>query len=347
MDKRSDYLYELPEELIAQKPADKRDSSRLIVLDRKTGKRQHKTFSDIIDYFNPGDVLVINDTKVIPARLNGKRPSGGQIELLLLEDRGDHVWLCLAKPAKRLNPGEKVLFEQGWEAEILEIGDEGRRLVRFSCEDDIKGSEFKQWLDIVGSMPLPPYIKRHAELEDKNRYQTVYAREDGAVAAPTAGLHFTDEILKSLEEKGVDVVRITLHVGIGTFRPVVVETITDHKMDYERYIVTEDAAERINRAKKNGGRLVAVGTTVVRTMESVCDRNGLIQAEEGATNIFLYPPYKFKAVDALITNFHLPGSTLIMLVSALAGRELMLETYNEAVEMKYRFFSYGDVMMIC
>jgi len=347
MNTRSDFLYDLPEELIAQKPTEKRDASRLLVLDKNSGENDHKSFSDILDYFKSGDVLVVNDTKVIPARLIGKRPTGGQIELLLLEEKAELEWMCLAKPAKRLTPGEIVLFDQGWQAKILEIGEEGRRLVRFEAmENSAKASDFREWLDIVGSMPLPPYIKRMAEDEDKNRYQTVYARDDGAVAAPTAGLHFTDEILEELEIKGVNIVRITLHVGIGTFRPVTVEKITDHKMDYERYYVTEDAANTINEAKANGGRLFAVGTTVVRTLETVTDDNGITHSGQGSTNIFIYPPYQFKTVDCLITNFHLPGSTLIMLVSSLTGRENILNTYKKAVENKYRFFSYGDVMLI-
>jgi len=341
MDKRSDYIYDLPDELIAQVPADKRDASRLLVLPKDSGAPQHRAFRDLPDFLNPGDVLVLNDTRVIPARLFGHRPSGGQVELLLLEEKGDAVWVALAKPAKRLTPGERILFDGGREAVVLEEGEEGRRTVRFEPEED-----FHSWLEEHGSVPLPPYIHRAAEGPDRERYQTVYARHDGAVAAPTAGLHFTPEMLADLEDKGVGVVRITLHVGIGTFRPVTVEDVSKHKMDFERYIVSPDAARRINEAREGGGRCVAVGTTVVRTLESVTGEDGVVQAGSGATDLFIRPPYRFKAVDALVTNFHLPGSTLLMLVSSLAGRERVLAAYKEAVEQRYRFFSYGDAMLI-
>ncbi len=347
MDKRSDYVFDLPEGLIAQKPKDQRDASRLLVMDKNSGEVDHRGFFDLISYFKSGDVLVLNDTRVIPARLIGHRPSGGQVELLLLEDRDEITWECLAKPAKRMKVGERLLFDGEREAVILETGDEGRRLVRFEATDNNTPDHlFKEWLDRAGLIPLPPYIHREAGDEDKERYQTVYAKHDGAVAAPTAGLHFTDKMLAELEEKGVKVVRITLHVGIGTFRPVVVDKITDHKMDYERYTVSAESAKTINEAKKSGGHLFAVGTTCVRTIESIADESGVVHAGSGSTNIFLYPPYQFKAVDCLVTNFHLPGSTLIMLVSALAGRENIMEAYKNAVEEKYRFFSYGDAMLI-
>jgi len=338
---RSDYLYDLPQELIAQTPAEKRDASRLLVLKRESGVREHRRFSDLPGYLMPGDVLVINDTRVIPARLIGHRPTGGEVELLLLEPRDGGAWECLAKPAKRLRIGEEVLLPEGRKAVILAEGEEGRRIVRFEPEDG-----WRDWLDRAGSMPLPPYIQRPAEVGDRDRYQTVFAEHDGAVAAPTAGLHFTDEMLNNLQDKGVRIARLTLHVGIGTFRPVSVENVEQHKMDSERYEVSETAAKTVNEARAAGGRIVAVGTTSTRTLETVTDEHGIVRAGSGATDIFIRPPYRFKAVDALVTNFHLPGSTLIMLVSALAGREQILETYAEAVREKYRFFSYGDAMLI-
>jgi S-adenosylmethionine:tRNA ribosyltransferase-isomerase len=338
---RSDYLYDLPEELIAQTPAEQRDSSRLLVLHRDQGRRAHVGFRNLPEYFNAGDVLVLNDTRVIPARLRGSRPSGGEIELLLLEPAGEGRWLSLAKPAKRLKVGERVLLSEGRQAIIESVGEEGRRIVRFDPEDN-----WREWLNRNGSMPLPPYINRPADSSDQNRYQTVFAKHDGAVAAPTAGLHFSRRILEEIERKGVHLARLTLHVGIGTFRPVSVEDVRDHKMDAERFVVSEETVERINAAREAGGRIVAVGTTAVRTLESIADDNGILHADSGSTDIFIRPPYTFKAVDALLTNFHLPGSTLIMLVSALAGRETILDTYAEAVREKYRFFSYGDAMLI-
>lgn len=341
MDRRSDYLYELPEELIAQSPAEKRDASRLLVLENGVDGVAHRGFRDLPNYLRKGDVLVLNDTRVIPARLNGHRPTGGQVELLLLDPVSDAEWVVLAKPAKRLTVGSEVLFEGGRKAVILAEGEEGRRTVRFEPADG-----FRDWLEEHGTVPLPPYIHRDAGKEDRDRYQTVYAQHDGAVAAPTAGLHFTDDMLDSLRAMGVGIVRVTLHVGIGTFRPVTVDDVSQHKMDFERYLVSEEAATAINNAKAAGGRCVAVGTTSVRTLESVTDDAGLVQAGTGATNLFIRPPYQFKMVDALLTNFHLPGSTLMMLVSSLAGRDRILAAYQEAVKERYRFFSYGDAMLI-
>lgn len=338
---RSDFLYELPEELVAQTPAEKRDESRLITLDRTNGSVSHKTFHNIVDMIHEGDVLVVNDTRVIPARLFGKRPTGGQVELLLLEEKREGIWDCLAKPARRLRVGEKVLFEGNRYAEVLEVGEDGHRTVAFHPVDS-----FFDWLEETGKIPLPPYIHREAEQEDRIRYQTVFAKHNGAVAAPTAGLHFTEKLMDELRAKGVEIANVTLHVGIGTFRPVTVENLEEHQMHYERYSVTEETAEQLNNIHKNGGRIIAVGTTSVRTLETVTDENGIIHAGAGSTNIFIKPPYSYKAVDALITNFHLPGSTLMMLVSALAGRENILSAYKEAVEQRYRLFSYGDAMFI-
>ncbi|MFH0883184.1 MAG: tRNA preQ1(34) S-adenosylmethionine ribosyltransferase-isomerase QueA [bacterium] len=340
-DRRSDYLYDLPEELIAQKPAEQRDASRLLVLHRETGEREHRTFHDLTEFMRENDVLVINDTRVIPARLIGHRPTGGEVELLLLEPRGEGRWECLAKPAKRVKAGSTVELPEGRCAVVVEEGEEGRRIVRFEPEDG-----WRDWLDRAGSMPLPPYIRRDPVDEDRERYQAVYAEHDGAVAAPTAGLHFTPATFVALTARGVKIARLTLHVGIGTFRPVMVENVAEHLMDDERYEVSEAAARTINEARKNGGRIIAVGTTSVRTLETVSDERGIIHPGHGATGIFIRPPYRFKAVDALLTNFHLPGSTLIMLVSAFAGRERILETYAEAVRERYRFFSYGDAMLI-
>ncbi len=341
-DKRSDYLYDLPEELIAQQPAEKRDASRLLVVDRSKDSLKHKVFSDLPGYLREGDILVMNDTRVIPARLIGKRPTGGEVELFLLHPVDATTWVCLAKPAKRLKPGGKVLFDGGVEAEILAYGEEGRRTVSFQ----VPYGEFRAFLDDVGKTPLPPYIQREPEKKDRDRYQTVYAHHDGAVAAPTAGLHFTPELLAGLEEKGIQTARLTLHVGIGTFRPVSVENLEDHVMDRERYIVTTETADQINQARANGGRIVAVGTTSVRTLETITDDKGIVHPGEGEAGLFIRPPYRFKAVDALLTNFHLPGSTLLMLVSALAGRDRILVAYQEAVRQQYRFFSYGDAMFI-
>ena len=338
---RSDYYYDLPKELIAQDPLLKRSDSRLMTLEKKTGKVEHKHFYDIIDYLNPGDCLVLNNTKVIPARLLGTRKdTGAVIELLLLKRLDADTWECLAKPGKKAKIGQIIEFGNGLlTAEVIDIVDEGSRVVRFTYE-----GIFEEILDKLGEMPLPPYITH--KLEDKNRYQTVYAKFEGSAAAPTAGLHFTEELLDAIKEKGVKIVFVTLHVGLGTFRPVKEDNILNHHMHTEFYQVTKEAADEINLAKLNGGRIICVGTTSCRTIESVADENGKIIPGSGDTSIFIYPGYKFKALDCLITNFHLPESTLIMLVSALAGRENVLNAYNIAVNEKYRFFSFGDAMFI-
>lgn len=341
MDRRSDYLYHLPERLIAQEPLDQRDFSRLLVLRKETGEVEHRYFRDLPEYLEQGDALVLNNTRVIPARLLGNRPTGGEIELLLLEQQDELTWECLAKPAKRLKIGETVQFPGNQLAEVLEIGEEGRRIVRFSDEVD-----FGKWLEDTGSTPLPPYIRRSPDQGDRNRYQTIYARHNGAVAAPTAGLHFTPELLDNLSRKGIGRVEITLHVGIGTFRPVTVENLVEHKMDSERYIVEKDQTDILNGVRSDGKRVVAVGTTVVRTLESVAESSGRIIPGEGKADLFIRPPYKYKAIDALVTNFHLPGSTLMMLVSAFAGYENIRNAYDIAVREDYRFFSYGDAMLI-
>ena len=338
-----DFDYNLPEELIAQDPLSDRSSSRLMVLDRKTGEIEHKVFKDIIDYLNEGDCLVINDTKVIPARLIGVKPeTGATIEVLLLkrlEDRQD-TWEVLVKPGKKAKVGAKISFGEGkLIGEIIDIVEEGNRLIQFSYE-----GIFEEILDELGQMPLPPYITH--KLEDKNRYQTVYAKNDGSAAAPTAGLHFTNELLDKIEAKGVKIARVTLHVGLGTFRPVKVDNILEHHMHSEYYEVSKEAADIINMTKANGGRVISVGTTSTRTLETVALEDGTIPSKSGWTDIFIYPGYKFKAVDNLITNFHLPESTLVMLVSALAGRENVLNAYSVAVKEKYRFFSFGDAMFI-
>ena len=339
--KTSDYKYELPKELIAQDPLADRSSSRLMVLDRESGRISHKIFRDIISYLNPGDCLVINDTKVIPARLIGAREgSGGKVEIFLLKRKENDLWETLVRPGKKLREGARVVFGDGdLQAEIKEVLPDGNRHVQFYYE-----GIFEEVLDRLGQMPLPPYITH--KLEDKNRYQTVYATYEGSAAAPTAGLHFTKELLKEIEKKGVRVARVTLHVGLGTFRPVKVENVTDHRMHSEYYHVSREAASIINRTKEEGGRIISVGTTSTRTLESVADEDGRIHPGSGDTDIFIYPGYKFKCIDALITNFHLPESTLLMLVSALAGREHILAAYEEAVKERYRFFSFGDAMLI-
>ena len=339
--KRQDFYYELPEELIAQDPLEDRSSSRLLVLDRQSGAVSHHTFREIADYLNEGDCLVINDTKVIPARLIGsKEETGAKIEVLLLKRKENNIWETLVKPGKKAKAGARISFGEGLlTGEVVGIADEGNRLIRFSYE-----GIFEEILDQLGQMPLPPYITH--QLEDKNRYQTVYAKHTGSAAAPTAGLHFTPELLKELEEKGVEIARVTLHVGLGTFRPVKVDEITDHHMHSEFYRIDEEAAEKINRAKAAGNRVICVGTTSCRTIESAADETGRLEEKSGWTEIFIYPGYEFRGVDALITNFHLPESTLIMLVSALAGREKVLRAYKEAVEERYRFFSFGDAMFI-
>lgn len=339
--KTSDFFYELPEELIAQDPLEDRTASRLLVLDRKTDKLEHKIFGDVINYLNPGDCLVINNTRVIPARLIGeKEGTGGKVEILLLKRRENDIWESLVKPGKKLRPGARVIFGDGrLKAEILEIAEEGNRLVKFYYE-----GIFEEILDSLGEMPLPPYITH--KLEDKEMYQTVYAKFDGSAAAPTAGLHFTNELLEKIRQKGIRIASVTLHVGLGTFRPVKVEDVNNHHMHTEWYEVNNEAADIINETKKNGGRVICVGTTSCRTIESVADENGLMSAKTGETDIFIYPGYKFKVMDGLITNFHLPESTLVMLVSAFAGKERILSAYETAVKERYRFFSFGDAMIL-
>ena len=339
--KTSDFNYELPEELIAQEPLEDRASSRLLVLHKDTGEREHKHFREIRDYLRAGDCLVINDTRVLPARLFGERVgTGAVIEVLLLVRRELDVWEVLVRPGRKARPGDRISFGGGrLTAEVLTIVEDGNRLVRFHYD-----GVFEAILEELGEMPLPPYITH--KLEDKTRYQTVYAAHDGSAAAPTAGLHFTPELLKEIEGMGVKIANVTLHVGLGTFRPVKVDDVLNHEMHSEYYVVEEEQAAIMNEAKRNGGRIFAVGTTSTRTLESVTDENGVIQAKSGWTKMFIYPGYTFKAVDCLITNFHLPESTLIMLVSALAGKELVMETYAEAVRERYRFFSFGDAMLI-
>ena len=339
--KTSDFYYDLPEELIAQDPLEDRTASRLLVLDRKTGAVKHKIFSDVIDYLNKGDCLVINNTRVIPARLIGeKEGTGGKVEVLLLKRRANDVWETLVKPGKKLKPGAKITFGDGrLRAEVLEVVEEGNRLVKFHYE-----GIFEEILDSLGEMPLPPYITH--KLEDKEMYQTVYAKFDGSAAAPTAGLHFTKELLSKIEEKGIKIASITLHVGLGTFRPVKVDDVNNHHMHTEWYEVNAEAADIINETKRNGGRVICVGTTSCRTIESVADENGYMKAKTGETDIFIYPGYKFKVMDGLITNFHLPESTLVMLVSAFAGKENVLAAYETAVKERYRFFSFGDAMIL-
>ncbi|MBQ9155618.1 MAG: tRNA preQ1(34) S-adenosylmethionine ribosyltransferase-isomerase QueA, partial [Eubacterium sp.] len=335
--KTSDFSFELPQELIAQDPLADRSSSRLMVLDKKSGQIIHRIFRDITDYLHPGDCLVINDTKVIPARLIGAREeTGGKAELLLLKRRENDIWETLVKPGKKCRAGARVVFGHGeLKAEIREVLPDGNRLVQFEYE-----GIFEEVLDRLGQMPLPPYITH--KLEDKNRYQTVYARYEGSAAAPTAGLHFTRELLNQIEDMGVRIARVTLHVGLGTFRPVKVEDVTSHHMHSEYYHVTKEAADIINEARREGGRIISVGTTSTRTLESVALPDGTIVPGSGNTEIFIYPGYQFKAIDCLITNFHLPESTLLMLVSALAGRDHVLAAYEEAVKERYRFFSFGD-----
>ena len=339
--KKSDFYFELPEELIAQDPLEDRSGSRLLMLDKENGRTQHHIFREIVDYLRPGDCLVLNNTKVIPARLLGiKDATGAAVEVLLLKRRGNDVWETLVKPGKRMKPGAGLSFGDGLlKGEILEVVEEGNRLVRFSYE-----GIFEEILDRLGEMPLPPYITH--KLQDKNRYQTVYAKYEGSAAAPTAGLHFTEELLRQIEDRGVEIAYVTLHVGLGTFRPVKAENILEHHMHSEYYQVTEEAAEKINRAKKNGHRVICVGTTSCRTVESAADEDGVVRACRDNTEIFIYPGYTFKVSDCLITNFHLPESTLVMLVSALAGRENVLRAYEEAIRGKYRFFSFGDAMFI-
>ena len=338
--KTSDFMYDLPEELIAQSPMEPRDHSRLLVYDRNTGEISHRHFYDIIDYLNPNDALVINDTRVIPARLYGVRSGGGACELLLLKQLGPKRWISLVRPGAKLKPGKTVSIGDGqMTARIMEEAEGGARVVEFECADT-----FEETLDRLGEMPLPPYI--HERLADRDRYQTVYAREDGSAAAPTAGLHFTPELLDRIRQMGVDIIPVLLHVGLGTFRPVKAENVEDHEMHSEYYEVTEDSARRIALTRSRGGRVIAIGTTSVRTLEASSQKSGCVEAGSDNTNIFIKPGYRFHSVDALVTNFHLPGSTLIMLVSAFMGREEALRVYSEAVKEKYRFFSFGDAMLI-
>ena len=339
--KLTDFNYDLPEELIAQDPLEKRSDSRLMVVGREDGSITHKHFYDIIDYLNPGDCLVINDTKVIPARLMGvKEDTGASIEVLLLKRKEEKIWETLVKPGKKMKVGARVVFGNGLlTGEVVDIVEEGNRLIRFEYE-----GIWEELLDQLGQMPLPPYITH--QLQDKNRYQTVYAEHEGSAAAPTAGLHFTKELLQQIKDKGVDIAHVTLHVGLGTFRPVKVDNILDHHMHSEFYIVDQEAADKINAAKARGNQVISVGTTSTRTIESVADENGFMRATSGWTDIFIYPGYQFKVVDSLITNFHLPESTLLMLVSALSTRENMLHAYEVAVQEQYRFFSFGDAMFI-
>lgn len=339
--KLSDFYYDLPQELIAQDPLEDRSSSRLMVLDKNNGKIKHEIFHDIKKYLKNGDLLVINDTKVIPARLFGtKKDTGAKIEVLLLKRKENDNWEVLVKPGRKAKPGTVISFGDGLlECEVMDVVDDGNRIIHFNYE-----GIFEEILDKLGEMPLPPYITH--KLKDKNRYQTVYAKHEGSAAAPTAGLHFTNELLAEIKDMGVNIAHVTLHVGLGTFRPVKVDEITDHHMHSEYYNITKEAADLINETKKKGGRVISVGTTSSRTLESAADENGMIKESSGWTEIFIYPGYKFKVVDCLITNFHLPESTLLMLVSALAGRENIMNAYKEAVEEKYRFFSFGDAMFI-
>ena len=336
----SEFNYNLPEELIAQTPLEKRDESRLMVLNRETETIEHRKFKNIIEYLKPGDCLVRNNTKVLPARIYGKKETGAKIEFLLLNNIEGDIWETIVRPGNKLHIGTNVIFGEGkLIAEILDIMPGGTRKVKFTYE-----GIFNEILDEIGLMPLPPYI--HEELKENDRYQTVYAKYNGSAAAPTAGLHFTPELLKQIEEKGVKIANVTLHVGIGTFRPVKEEKVENHEMHSEHYYIKQEDAEIINETKKNGGRVIAVGTTSCRVLETVADENGMVQETEGDTKIFIYPGYKFKCLDALITNFHLPQSTLLMLVSSLAGKEYIMKAYEEAVKEKYRFFSFGDAMFI-
>ncbi|MDO4519192.1 MAG: tRNA preQ1(34) S-adenosylmethionine ribosyltransferase-isomerase QueA [Eubacteriales bacterium] len=339
--KTADFYYDLPEELIAQDPLEDRSSSRLMHIDIETGEFEHRHFYDILDYLEEGDCLVINDTKVIPARLYGKKKeTGAMIEILLLKRRENDIWECLVKPGKKARPGAVIEFGEGLlTGEIIDVVEEGNRLIQFHYE-----GIWEEILDQLGEMPLPPYITH--KLQDKNRYQTVYAKNDGSAAAPTAGLHFTKELMEKVQAKGVKIAHVTLHVGLGTFRPVKVEDVTEHHMHSEFYMVEPDQAQLINETKANGGRVICVGTTSCRTIESATDENGILKATSGWTEIFIYPGYKFKILDGLITNFHLPESTLLMLVSALAGKEHVMKAYEEAVKERYRFFSFGDAMIL-
>ena len=338
--KLEDFNYVLPKELIAQQPAEPRDSCRLLMVDKKTGEWQHRRFRDILDEIRPGDVFVFNNTKVIPARLFGRRKeTGGKVEALLLTPKGNDVWEILVNPGRKALPGQEIEFSENFSCTVIDKTEFGGRLVKFHYSGD-----FDNWLDQLGEMPLPPYITH--KLEDKNRYQTVYAKNDGSAAAPTAGLHFTQELLQKVQEKGVKIAHVTLHVGLGTFRPVKVDDVENHHMHSEFYVVEEDQAKLINDTKKQGGRVISVGTTSCRTLESATDEDGVLHPGSGWTEIFIYPGYQFKMIDGLITNFHLPESTLMMLVSALAGKDRIMAAYEEAVKERYRFFSFGDAMFI-
>ncbi|HHJ51636.1 MAG TPA: tRNA preQ1(34) S-adenosylmethionine ribosyltransferase-isomerase QueA [Caldithrix abyssi] len=341
--KLSDFKYEVPEELIAQYPVDKRDEARLMVLDRKSGTREHRIFKEIVDYLNPNDVLVLNETKVFPARLFGvKEKTDARVELLLLRQLETTMWEALVKPARKVRVGNRIQITEDFGCDVIDNTTSGGRVVKF----DSNGNDFFEILNQVGQSPLPPYIKREAESIDKEKYQTVFAKKVGAVAAPTAGLHFTEELLEKIKAKGVKIAPLVLHVGLGTFRPIKVEDVTRHQMDSEYFEVSEESAAIINEAKLSGGRVIAVGTSTVRTLESVANADNLVKANSGWTDKFIYPPYKFKIIDALVTNFHLSGSTLFLLTCALAGKDLMMESYQEAIEKKYRFYSYGDAMLI-
>ena len=338
--KVTDFDYDLPKELIAQTPIEKRDESKLMVLDRSNETIEHKKFKDIVEYLKPGDVLVRNNTKVIPARLYGKKVTGANVEFLLLNNIKGDIWECIVRPGNKLHVGAKVIFGDGLlRAEVLDTMEGGTRKVKFSYE-----GIFNEILDKIGLMPLPPYI--HESLKDNNRYQTVYAKYDGSAAAPTAGLHFTEELLQKIKNMGVEIANVTLHVGIGTFRPVKEENVEEHKMHTEHFYIKKEDAEKINNAKKEGRRVIAIGTTSCRVLETIADENGFVKETEEDTGIFIYPGYKFKCLDGLITNFHLPQSTLLMLVSALAGKDYIMRAYKEAVKEKYRFFSFGDAMFI-
>lgn len=341
----NEFDYHLPEELIAQKPADKRDASRLLVVHRDTGTVEHKHFYDVLDYLNPGDCLVMNNSKVLPARLFGtKAETGAKIEFLLIKRLHDDVWETMVRPGKRLKPGDSVIFSEDFKADILDYGDDGTRIVEFHYT-----GIFMERLEELGKMPLPPYIERESVIEDKERYQTVYCKEEGSVAAPTAGLHFTEDLLQKAKDKGIRIAYVTLHVGIGTFRPVKCENIEEHQMHFEEYEITQENADIINETKASGGRIISVGTTSTRTLESAAvqkEDSYVVEAKSDSTGIFIYPGYEFKIIDSLITNFHLPKSTLLMLISALYNREEILKVYDIAVKEKYRFFSYGDAMLI-
>lgn len=339
-----EFDYDLPERLIAQQPLEKRNKSRLMVINKQAGSIKHQKFNDIIDYFQSGDCLVLNDSRVIPARLFGvKKDTGAKIEFLLVKPTHNDQWETMVKPGKRVKPGDTIVFGDNEElcAEVLEYGEDGTRMVQFQYEGD-----FQEILDRIGRMPLPPYIKRESNQADKKRYQTVYSKNDGSVAAPTAGLHFTNELMDALKLKGVSIAYVTLHVGIGTFRPVKVDNVLDHHMHYEEYYINEENAKLINDTKASGGRIIAVGTTSTRTLESAADENGIVHSLSQSTNLFIYPGYQYKVVDGLITNFHLPKSTLLMLVSAFYNKEAVFRAYQTAVEEEYRFFSYGDAMFI-